>query len=111
MKNCPELAGLLALLATILTALLTFLKPAERASSHKTAGDQYLSLRNDARIFRTIELLEQEDGQLTSETLKALAQHRNELNQGSPEIPRAAFEQARNGIAEGEINYKKDGEK
>lgn len=110
-KSCPELAAILALLATILTALLTFLKPAERASAHKTAGDQFLSLRNDARMFRTIELLEQEDRQLTSETLKALALRRNELNQGSPEIPRAAFDQARKGISEGEANYKKDREK
>ena len=35
----------------ILTSLMTFLKPSERASTHKGSGDQYLALRNDARVF------------------------------------------------------------
>jgi uncharacterized membrane protein YfcA len=60
-KDCTELAALLSLAATILTALVTFLKPTDRASAHKTTGDQYLALRNDTRIFREIELLEAED--------------------------------------------------
>lgn len=109
-KDCPEIASLLSLAATILTALVTFLKPTERASEHKTAGDQYLALRNDARLFREIELLAPEDGQSNTDKIKALSQRRNELNQGSPEIPRRAFEQARNGITEGETCYKTDKE-
>ncbi len=109
-KDCPEVASLLSLAATILTALVTFLKPTERASEHKTAGDQYLALRNDARLFREIELLAPEDGQPLTDKIKALSQRRNELNQGSPEIPRRAFEQARKGIAEGETSYRADKE-
>lgn len=110
-KDCPELAALLSLAATILTALVTFLKPSERASAHKTAGDQYLALRNDTRIFREIELLELEETCNHSEVLKSLAQRRNELNQGSPEIPRGAFEKARQCIDEGESLYRTDKEK
>jgi hypothetical protein len=110
-KDCPELAALLSLSATILTALVTFLKPTERASAHKTAGDQYLALRNDTRIFREIELLEPEDTCAYPDRLKALAQRRNELNQGSPEIPRKAFEKARQDINEGESQYRTDKEK
>lgn len=107
-KDCPEIASLLSLAATILTALVTFLKPTERASEHKTAGDQYLALRNDARLFREIELLAPEDGQPLTDKIKALSQRRNELNQGSPEIPRKAFERAKDGIANGEASYKAD---
>ncbi len=110
-KDCPELAALLSLAATILTALVTFLKPTDRASAHKTAGDQYLALRNDTRIFREIEILEPEDTCTHADKLKALAQRRNELNQGSPEIPRRAFEKARQGIDEGENHYRTDKEK
>ena len=59
-KDWTVLASLLSLAATILTALVTFLKPTERASEHKTVGDQYLALKNDARVFREIELLVQD---------------------------------------------------
>lgn len=107
-KNCPELAAFLSLGATILTALVTFLKPSERASEHKSVGDQYLALRNDARVFREIELLVPEEGQPLTDKIKALSQRRNELNQSSPEIPRKAFEQARKGIAEGEASHQAD---
>ncbi len=108
-KDWPVVASLFSLAATILTALVTFLKPTERASEHKTAGDQYLALKNDARIFREIELLIQ-DGKSHAEKIKALAQRRNELNQGSSEIPRKAFERAKDGIANGEANYQADKE-
>jgi hypothetical protein len=105
-KSCPGIAGVLALLATILTGLLTFLKPAERASTHKTAGDQYLALRNDARIFHQVELLSQLDMMANTDHLKALSQRRNELNQGSPDIPKSAFAAAKKGIDAGETQYK-----
>jgi hypothetical protein len=106
-KDWTLAASLLSLAATILTALVTFLKPTERASEHKTAGDQYLALRNDARVFREIQLLVQ-DGESHTDKIKALSQRRNELNQGSPEIPRKAFERAKDGIANGEASYKAD---
>lgn len=107
-KSWPELAGLLALLGTILTGLLTFLKPSERASAHKTAGDQYLALRNDARVFREISLLLDSEAVANADHLKALSDRRNELNQGSPEIPRQAFEAARRGIDAGEATHQAD---
>ncbi len=107
-KNRPEAAQIFSLTATILTGLLTFLKPGERAAQHKTVADQYLALKNDARIFREVDLLLGEEGQDHAEMLRALSQRRNELNQGSPEIPRTAFVAARRGIEEGEANYQVD---
>lgn len=49
-------AGAMSSAVTVLTSLMTFLKPSEKAADHKNSGDQYLSLRNDARVFREIEL-------------------------------------------------------
>jgi hypothetical protein len=109
-KELPEIAGILSLTATILTGLMTFLKPTELAATHKTAADQYLVLRNDARVFREVDLIQIDDTGTLSDMLKALSQRRNELNQGSPIVPRAAFEKARKGIMEGETNYKADQE-
>lgn len=106
-KSSPDAAQILSLAATILTGLLTFLKPGERAAQHKTVADQYLALKNDARIFREVDLL-LEEGLDHAEMLRALSQRRNELNQGSPEIPRTAFVAARRGIEEGEANYQVD---
>ena len=107
-KEYQALAGLLTLATTLLTGLVTFLKPYERAAQHKSVGDQFLELRNDARVFYEIEVLENEDKASLSESLKTLASRRNDLNKGSPEFPRKAFEDARKGIEEGESNHAVD---
>lgn len=109
-KSQPELATAFTLLASLLTGLMTFLKPNERAALHRAAAGQFLALRNEARFFREIELLE--SGQLDElpERLKKLTATRNELNLKSPSIPRRAFVAARKGIEEGEATHKVDEE-
>lgn len=42
-KSQPEWASGLTLLASLLTGLMTFLKPNERAAMHRTAAGQYLA--------------------------------------------------------------------
>lgn len=107
-KNHDEWGSALALLASLLAGLMTFLKPNERAAMHRVAAGQFLALRNDARIFREVELLQADRlGKLT-ERLKGLSATRNELNQKSPSIPRSAFVAARKGIEEGEATHKVD---
>jgi hypothetical protein len=107
-KDFQVAAGLMALLSTILTGMVTFLKPYERAAQHKAVGDQFLSLRNDARVFRTIEILQNNDSTLSTESLKTLSARRNDLNKGSPEFPRKAFLVARKGIESGESKHQID---
>jgi hypothetical protein len=46
-KNYGDIAGIMSAIVAILTSLMTFLKPSERAAAHKGSGDQYLTLRND----------------------------------------------------------------
>lgn len=109
-RSQPELASIFALAASLLTGLMTFLKPNERATMHRTAAGQFLALRNDARFFREIELLQTDRLDELSEKLKTLSATHNELNQKSPSIPRGAFVAARKGIEEGEANHRVDRE-
>jgi hypothetical protein len=43
-KDYGDIAGIMSAIVAILTSLMTFLKPSERASTHKGSGDQYLTL-------------------------------------------------------------------
>lgn len=107
-KDAPTVAQLLGLTAALLVALMTFLKPSDRAAQHKNVGNQYLTLRNDARMFSELDLLNPIDDSKKSEKLERLAQRRNELNSSAPSTPRWAFEKTRKGIADGETTYKID---
>lgn len=107
-KSQPEWASALTLLASLLTGLMTFLKPNERAAMHRAAAGQFLALKNDARLFREVDLLQVHQLDELPGRLKALSATRNELNQKSPSIPRGAFVAARKGIEEGEATHKVD---
>lgn len=107
-NSLPELAGGAALLSTALTTVLTFLKPSERSELHKTAGDQYLSLKNRARIFREIELLAINEPRTANERIMALAEERDELNRSSPGIPRRDYALAKKDIDEGRAQHEID---
>ncbi len=104
-KGTPEIAGAMSTIVAILTALMTFLKPSERASSHKSSGDQYLTLRNDARVLRTIKLDVACDDAAAVSNLDEITKRRNELNQASTQASRKDFELARQGIEEGEAQH------
>ncbi|WP_250510624.1 SLATT domain-containing protein [Caballeronia sp. GACF4] len=110
MKSHGDIAGGLAMLAALLTALMTFLKPSERAAAHKAAGDQYLALRNDARVFRQIRLDYACDDQAAIASMDEFTKRRNELNQASPLCARRDFDRARAGIEDGEATHNVDAE-
>lgn len=82
-KSQPELASAFTLLASLLTGLMTFLKSNERAAMHRAAAGQFLALRNEARFFREIELLETDRLEELLVRLKALSSTRNELPEHS----------------------------
>jgi hypothetical protein len=107
-KNEHGWAQLMGLAVALFAALMTFLKPNDRAAQHRAVGNQYLSLRNDARMFREIDLIEAVDDTKKSERLRRLAQRRNDLNSSAPSTPRWAFERTRQGIADGETTYRVD---
>ena len=109
-NDMPNLAGFLAILSTALTTVLTFLKPSERAESHKAVAGSYLSLRNKTRIFREVELMDSEDGQAIKSSLMALSEERDGLNLSSPGIARGDYEKAKQDIDEGRTTHQVDKE-
>ena len=100
-------AGSLSIIVAGLTAIITFINPSEKAHTHQKAGNKYIVLRNDTRIFYDIELNEIDDKKAI-EDLKKLNERRNILNIESHQIPKWAFEKARKGIEDGEADYKID---
>ncbi|WP_208509609.1 SLATT domain-containing protein [Variovorax paradoxus] len=107
-KEYPEAAGVMSGVVAVLTSLITFLKPSERSVSHKNSGDQYLSLRNDARVFRGIKLPATPDEQTAIDGLDEFTKRRNELNQASAQFSQGDFERARKGIDAGEAAHRVD---
>lgn len=110
-RDQPEWAGGLALVSTALTTVLTFLKPSERAEIHKAVAGQYQSLRNQARIFREISLLDGMTASDAKERLLALANARDELNLRAPGLPRGDYELAKKDIDAGRSTYRADEKK
>lgn len=100
-------AGGIGLLTAALVAVATFLDPSQKNSSYRSAGDQFLALRNTTRTFRNIELLVT-DSDAAQARIIDLGKRRDDLNSGSPQIPNGAFLKARKGIKEGESTHKID---
>ena len=107
-KSYGDIAGIMSAVVAILTSLMTFLKPSERASAHKSSGDQYLTLRNDVRVFREIKLTYVCDEQSSISAMDDFTKRRNELNQASAQFSPKDFEIARAGIDQGEAAHRVD---
>lgn len=103
-KDWGVIAGAIGILTTALIAVTTFLDPSQQKNAHRSAGDQFLALKNATRRFRNIELatLGPEDAR---NWLDELSKRRDNLNAASPQIPRKAFDLARKGIEEGEATH------
>ncbi|MBM3210667.1 SLATT domain-containing protein [Candidatus Poribacteria bacterium] len=118
------IAGILSIIAAILTVIMTFINPREKATIHQKAGNDYNSLKNKSRIFGQIEVEEintigsveiaaQEDtktvvNKTLLEELNELSNERDELNKESPQIPKWAYKKAIKGIEAGEATYDAD---
>ena len=100
--------GLMSSAVAVLTAMQTFLKPSERASAHKSSGDQYLAVRNDARVFRQVRLDHACDDQAAIDGLDEFTKRRRELNLASPQFANADFKKAKAGIDAGEAAHRVD---
>jgi hypothetical protein len=107
-KDYTVVAAAMSGTAAVLTAFQTFMKPSERSASHKAAGDQYLGLRNDARVFREIRMEHVCDDQAAIDGLDEFTKRRKELNMASPQIARRDFTRARKGIEGGEAKHAVD---
>ncbi len=110
-NEMPLVAGSLAMISTALITVLTFLKPSERSEAHRVVGGQYLKLRNQARMFNEITLIECSDVDAAKEQLLGLANTRDELNQTSPAFTQKDYERAKSEIDQGRTIYQIDKDK
>lgn len=107
-KDNTILAGSLAIIVTVLTALMTFLNPNKRANEHHIAGNKYNALRNQTRIFCEIDLATSDENIDISKMIKELAKERDALNQASPQTFKWAYKRAKTAIEAGEADYAVD---
>lgn len=108
LSSHTTISAALSIAVAAATAVLTFLNPSEKATAHLVAGNKYNALRNNARIFREIELQSGATQQELAARIKELAAERDTFNRDSPAIPRWAFEAARKGIEAGEAKHAVD---
>ncbi|MCG2711439.1 MAG: SLATT domain-containing protein [Candidatus Omnitrophica bacterium] len=107
-SNNNVIAGVLSLIIAVLSAVMTFLNPNERSSSHLNAGNSYDTLQNEVRIFRTIDCWREDSEQILTERLKHYSDQKGKLSQSSPQIPWWAYQIAKRGIKAGEGSYEVD---
>jgi len=103
-----ELSQLFSIVVATLAALNTFLGPQGKGSASKNFGNNYLALRNKARLFREIEIHTLKSESAISAEIKSLSDSRNKLNKDCPHIFFFAYYVAKRGISKGEANYEVD---
>jgi hypothetical protein len=107
-NDFPILAAVLAFAVAAASGLSTFLDAKGNAAAHLHAGNAYKALQSDTRIFEEVDCKSGLSVQELRKRLGDLNARRSELNANSPQIPKAAFENARHGIEEGEAQYRVD---
>ena len=100
----PSTVVVLSLTAAALGAIMTFLKPQEKATQHKLAGDDFDNLLQQICNFIEVELLQGNDDDHTTR-LTELVDKKTELNKASLPIPRLAYTRTRKGLQDGEASY------
>jgi len=107
-SNDNTTGGILSIIVAILSAIMTFLNPNEKAHNHLNVGNNFDSLLNDIRIFRTIDCWQEDLDRILTERLKSFSSRKSNLNGGAPQIPWWAYQLAKRGIMSGEGDYKVD---
>lgn len=106
--NSKTIAGLLAIIVTALSGLMTFLNPNEKSSTHLNSGNNYDSLQNRVRMFWSIECWREKSEDVLTEKLTYYSEQKDKLNLSCPQIPWFAYQLAKKGIELGEADYKVD---
>jgi hypothetical protein len=103
------IAGVLAVVITILSGLMTFLNPNQKVTAHKSSGSHYYSLMNKVRIFRTVDCWREDSEEVLTEKLKYFSEQKDKLNETCPQIPFWAYKKAKKGIeVDGEADFAVD---
>lgn len=106
-KHYATVAATSSMIAAVLTALLTFLKPHERSEQHRKAGNALLSILKEARFFREAKLGRLPEEQAVS-AVEDLIRRQNDANEVAPMFSEADRLKARAGIEAGEAKHRID---
>jgi hypothetical protein len=105
----PWITAALAGTAAILNGLKSFLQPEVKAQTHSVKGNQYLTIRSDARMFLVVDLRSGLPQEKLVSALKDLRRRYNELIQTDPQLIAAgSYKVAQRGVKAGEASYKDD---
>jgi dihydrodipicolinate synthase/N-acetylneuraminate lyase len=95
-EKYETVTGLLALVASALIALSTFLNPNRRSQEHYTAATSFLSISNKALFIYEVEsIMGHKTNEKLMTELSELTKNRDELTKASPRIPPMEWEKAK----------------
>lgn len=106
----PVWGTLWGFLAATLTAIVTFLKPEEKAKPYYLAGVEFGALRRKARMAMKLELESQKSDDDKMKLIYSLADEVRRLNQESPSVPFLAYQITRWQVRRGEHKYNEEDE-
>lgn len=104
-------ASAIATTSAAVAAVITFLKPSEKAQPHHASGVFYSTIKRKARMFQNISLIAESDPQALRRELDELVAAYHEYQQSAPPLPAPAYWIARRGVRNGEHAYNEPGEK
>jgi len=107
-KSSTWVPGLLALAASIASAVLTFVKPDERGTQHLQAGRALGALRVRMRQFRSLELVDDVAPQDVRESIASLSQEKAIAHAGAPVLSDRAFKRGKKAIEAGLFDHAAD---
>jgi hypothetical protein len=101
--------ALFAFAAAMFGALEHYFDPATLADAHSLKGDRYLTVGNEARLFRNVRLLSADGDGVLQQELAVLRHRYDELREAAPrQLPPGAYEKARAQIRDGQASYEDD---
>lgn len=103
--DTPLWGTIWAFLAATLTAVITFLKPEEKAQPYHMAGTDFGALRRRTRMLKELELEAIESNDERLKRIHELGEEVRKLNQASPQIPFLAYQITRWSVRRGEHTY------
>lgn len=91
-----SLAGVFAVMAGLLAATVSFLRPSDRIEGHKRAGDKWSILRDRVATFYLVEMERTELEESTlQDAYESLLEEKAQVTEDSPVIPTWAYEKTR----------------
>lgn len=97
-------AGILAVLISILAGITTFINPNDKANSNFNSANSYGTLANNINIFINVDSIMETSELALVNKLKEFEVERDELNLNSPLIPKWALKKTRDCLKKGGLS-------